>query len=587
VRSALSRWGTWAIAALALASSAVGASNWFTYDDRYVVELNPIMHSLHRWWTVFGQSYWPANYGGDGYRPFTILAFKVETAIGGGIPVVFHVVNILLYALCSVLVYRVARRMLPDWAAWLSAALFAVHPVHVEAVAGVVGQSELLVAASLLGAVSLYLRDRALGQLRWSTAAFIALLYVLACLSKEHGIVLPALLGAAELLVVHSSLSLLERARRLRPFYLILTLIAVSFVAARSLVLADHGLGGFQPFTPFSALHVTGVQRMLTALGVVPEWLRLLFWPAHLSAEYGPPGIEIVQSAGIAQLPGLLILIATLALAVVLRRREPVVSFGIAVVCITLLPSSNFLIPAGIVLAERTLFLPSLGAMLIVGAVAVRLAAYARARSPNPRRFAIAAGVLSGALLLTGALRSNNRTRVWHDNDYLFSQAVVDSPDAYRAHYMLGAWSFENHRFRLGESEYRKALALFPYDPNVSYTLAEQYRRLGVCAPAIPLYEAVFAIEPQFPMGHTALVSCLMTEKRLDQARSEALVGLSAGASFPIMHRVIFVVDSVRRADTRERGKREVVKAVGVTDLAGKVPESVQKTAPKHVTPQF
>jgi hypothetical protein len=566
MRDALQPWRTWAIAALALASSAIGARNWFTYDDRYVVELNPIMHSLNRWWTVFGQSYWPRNYGGDGYRPITILAFKIETAIGGGIPVVFHLVNILLYAVCCVLAYHVARRMLPDWAAWLSAALFAVHPVHVEAVAGVVGQSELLVAASLLSAMLLYLRDRASGPLRPSTFALIALMYAVACLSKEHGIVLPALLAAAELLLVHSSQSLMERARRLRPFYLVLTLIAVSFVAARALVLADHGLGGFQPFTPFSALHVTGAQRVLTALGVVPEWVRLLFWPARLSAEYGPPGIEIVQSPGIEQLPGLLILIATLALGVVLRRREPVISFGIAVVCITLLPSSNFLIPAGIVLAERTLFLPSLGAMLIVGAVAVRLAAYVRARSPNPRPFAIAAGVTCGAVLLTGAARSSNRTRVWHDNDYLFNQSVVDSPDAYRAHYMLGAWSFENQRFRLGESEYRKALSLFPYDPSVSYTLAEQYRKLGACAPAIPLYEAVFAIEPRFPMGHTALVSCLMNERRLDQARSEALVGLSAGASLPIMRRVIFVVDSVRRA--------------------GKVPESVQKAGPKRVSQQ-
>ena len=84
----------------------------------------------------------------------------------------------------SVLVFHLARRMLPLWAAWLAAALFAVHPVHVEAVANVVGQSELLVAAALLGATILYLRDRRHGELKPGTAAWIVLLYAAGCFAK-------------------------------------------------------------------------------------------------------------------------------------------------------------------------------------------------------------------------------------------------------------------------------------------------------------------------------------------------------------------------------------------------------------------
>lgn len=570
------RWPRWAnptIALLALASSVVGIVNWFTYDDRYIIELNPATHNLHAWWRVFQTSYWPKDWGGDGYRPLTILAFKIEGAIGGGIPVVYHAANILLYTLVSLLVLALARRVLPLWAAWVVAALFAVHPVHVEAVANVVGQSELLAAAAVLVAVTLYLRDRQAGPLRVRTALAIAGLYAAACFSKEHGIVLPALLGAAELTVVSDSKSLAERVRRLRPFYLVLVLVAVSFIWVRSIVLADHGIGGFVPFTPFGTLHSTARDRVLTALGVVPEWLRLLFWPAHLASEYGPPGIEIAQGYSMSQLPGLVLLIAVVSLGVGLRRRQPVISFGIAFVCVTLLPSSNFILPAGIVLAERTLFLPSVGAMLILGGVAVWITEGVRMRYRDERRLVYAAQALLMIVLLTGAVRSASRTRVWRDNESLFHQAVIDSPLSYRAHFMLGALDFENKRKREGEMEYRKALNLFPYDPALSYNMADQYRTAGMCGPAIPLYRWTHNLDPNFPRGHSAFAWCLLYEGEYAEAKLMALDAMRYGADLKAMRRIIFLADSARASDARVKPG-----VTGfVTGHAGKVRDSSQK----------
>src|SRR4051812_22184347 len=83
-----------AIALLAIASSAIGIVNQFTYDDRYIVERNPAMQSLAGWWRGFASPYWPQILGGDGYRPLTILAFKLEWALGGGHPGIYHAVNI-------------------------------------------------------------------------------------------------------------------------------------------------------------------------------------------------------------------------------------------------------------------------------------------------------------------------------------------------------------------------------------------------------------------------------------------------------------------------------------------------------------
>jgi hypothetical protein len=547
------RWAPLSVAFLALASSAVGIVNGFTYDDRYIVEMNPAMHDLVHWWRAFGQPYWPRTWGGDGYRPLTILSFKLEYALGHGSPLPLHAVNILLYLLACVLVFAVARRVLPISAAWLAAAFFAVHPVHVEAVANVVGQSELLVAVAVLGATLLYLRDRQSGPLRPATAAWILVLYAAGCFAKEHAIVLPAILVIAELTVLGSDAELRARlaSASLRTFFLSLVLVAVAFFAVRSIVLADHGLGGFTPFTPFSSLKITSFQRILTALGVVPQWLRLLLFPMHLASEYGPPGIPIAQGVAIWQLPGLLLLIGTVAIAVAVRRREPAIGFGIAFVCITLLPSSNFIVPAGIVLAERTLFLPSAGAMIAVAALIALVVRRYAAHAVRPSPVVMGAVTL---VLAAGIARSTARTRIWRNNETLFDRAVIDAPDSYRAHFMLGAWHFENHRLHQGEAEYHRALSLFPYDPAVSYNMAEQYRQMGMCEPALPLYEWTHELAPDFPFGRTAYANCLVETGHYEQGKEMAYVALAAGGSLRIVRRLVFLADSLESVDKRPGG---------------------------------
>ena len=577
----LTRWRLPAIAIvlLALASSGIGIVNRFAYDDRYVIEKNTLVHSLHAWWRGFAMSYWSREWGGDGYRPITILAFRIEWAIGHGAPQIFHAANILLYVVASVLVFALARTVLPLWAAWLAAAFFAVHPVHVEAVANIVGQSELLVACAFLAATAVYLHDRMRGELHTRTALLVAFLYAVACFSKEHAIVLPAVLIAAELTVIDDATPLRERVLRLRPFYLGLVAVAVAFVGARSAVLSDHSLGGFAPFTPFSTLHISAGDRMLTALGVVPEWIRLLLWPARLSSDYGPPDIDIAQGVSIGQLPGVLLLVAIVAFAVVLRRRQRVISFGICFMALTLLPSSNFILPAGIVLAERTLFLPSVGAMLVVGALAVLIAEMARERAMQSRNTALAAAAFVALILALGGWRSASRTTVWHDNDVLLHQTVVDAPLSYHAHYMLGAWDFENRQLRVGEVELKRALSLFPYDPHMAFSLAEQYSGVGMCRPAVPLYRWSRGLDAGTPRT-VGYPSCLLQTGDYAAAKAEALEVIRTGGDLTMLRRVIFLADSAKAAEARRTSDVAHTPVVAIRGH-GKPPESMQKAAPQ------
>src|SRR4029078_2303538 len=115
-------------------------------------------------------------------------------------------------------------------------------------------------------------------------------------------------------------------------------------------------------------------ERALLMLQVVPMWLRLLVWPARLRADYPaeafalPPQLELRAAIGLA----IILLFALVARSA--RKWAPSVSFGIAWAAIALLPVSN-IVPTGVVLAERTLFLPSIGFVLAVGPVAAQVAA--------------------------------------------------------------------------------------------------------------------------------------------------------------------------------------------------------------------
>ena len=258
-----------------------------------------------------------------------------------------------------------------------------------------------------------------------------------------------------------------------------------------------------------------------------------------------------------------------------LRRRQPVISFGIAFVCITLLPSSNFIVAGGNRARRANAVSPECRRDVDRGRDCGDGSPSVCARAVVTDRRLVHAPLRRcwRSSLLTGATRSALRTRVWRDNDTLFRQAVIDSPLAYRAHYMLGAWDFENKRKRDGEIEYRKALNLFPYDPSLSYNMAEQYRNAGLCGPAIPLYRWTRGLEPYFPLGHSAFAWCLLNEGLYDEAKLMALDAMRSGADLKAMRRIMFLADSAKASDVHA----ETSSPVAVAGGASKLRDSLQK----------
>lgn len=532
-------WLAGGIALLSLASSFNGLWNDFAYDDLYIIVGNDLVHNVQRAWTLFVLPYWPIRLGGDGYRPLTLISFALEWAVAPGSAMFFHAVTIALYAVTSVAVFWLASLLIPTAYAWLAAAFFAVHPVHVEAVANVVGQSEVWAGLLLIVTTAAYIQWRRCSKFGVERQNVLVLCYFAGCLFKEHAVVLPALLLAAEWLVVGDETPLGERLRSLRPFFLSLLLVSCFYVAFRSLVI-HKTVAGFSPFIPFVSLRVTYVDRVLTMLGVIPQWMRLLLWPARLTTEYGPPTNPIAHGLALWQLPGALILVGVFGLIVVAVRRAPVIAFGIIWLVVTLLPSSNLVLPSGILLAERTLFTPSFGAILAVCA-ALPLAA-PHLHTPVTRVLVL---VGLSTVMLAGIVKSIVRTAAWRNNDTLFASAVATSPMTYRSHYMLGAWMMAKQEYAIGEREYLAAMGLFPSDPFVAYNLGQEYFRAGLYDHAYAMYARAEQIMPAFQDVEAQLALTRAMQGRYTDAAALATRAIRNGVGDLKVLRAILTVASL------------------------------------------
>ena len=507
----LARWGWTIPLALAIAASASSLGNGFAFDDTAIIRGNPRVHSLDGWWRLFAQTYWPPELGASMYRPLTMLGFALQWAVGKGHPLPFHLASVLLYAALCVAVHRLARRMLPAMAALVAASLFAVHPVHVEAVANVVGQSELLVALAVVLACVRWIDARRRGGPGLADLAVLVLLYAVAALSKEHGMLLPGFVALTELCVIRDSRPVAHRVRALAPAALVLALAGIALFLVR---LPIRGAFGHDS-RHIALLGTTAGERVWMMLAIVPHWVRLLVWPAQLSADYSPPMIPIVRQPGAAVIPGVLALLVTLVLALVPWRGRRRVAFSLLWCALALVLFTNVLVVTGVLIAERALLLASVGVALLAGVGFVALRGAARGRAGRRLAFAVVA-----VLLVLGLARSIERGPVWRDSNTLFEQTVRDAPLGYNAHYLWGDALFHLQRPAEGAAELLVALRLFDRDSDVSERLAIWYRTYGRCDQAIPYYQRALALVPVRRISRLDLAACLLEQGRIPDARA-------------------------------------------------------------------
>src|SRR5260370_31007320 len=292
--------------------------------------------------------------GGGLYRPLAIASYALDWQLGS--VAWFHAVNLLWHAGASVTVSALARRWSGDRAALVAGLIFAVHPVHVEAVAHLTGRAELMMTVFAVLAVYAAVQQDRLG---WSLAATAA-----ALLSKENGAVVPALIAWAWIL----GLAPRPSRRRLTAYLVGWAALGVVYAVLRARVLAPYA-GIYTQAAQF--IGATPLQIRLTAVAAFADFARLLLWPLTLRADYSPNERTLVTSPVDPRfLLGLACGAAWLALiGLGWRRGRRVAAYGLGSIGVALATGASLLFPVGVLGAEPTLCLPSVGLALAAGAV--------------------------------------------------------------------------------------------------------------------------------------------------------------------------------------------------------------------------
>ena len=476
-----------AVLLLATIPFVSGLRNGFTLDDVALAAENPRIRDGARLSEAFTTDWWNGQRPHSLlYRPLTMASFAIDYAAArhgeAGPPPArlpardafpFHVQSLLWHGAASVALFLLVFEMFASpGLALATAAIFAVHPVHTEAVYGIVGRAELMSASfafvSLLFAWRV-VRDDPQGAARPALAGAFLLA---ALLSKESAIVIPAVPLFWVLLRDPAERSTLLARSSFRRLLASLGVAALAYLAIRTAVLGS-------PVAPSPTAPGTivvdnpiagagGIARLLTPLRVFGETLRVIVYPRTLSADYSYDQLPLVRSLDGATAASALALAGLVAAVFLLRRRAPAASFGVFFFLLAWGLTSNLPVVIGTIFGERLFYLPSAGACLAIASVLT----YAAARVPARGLAAAAIGVL----VLVGGARTWARAADWKDNAALFASAAAASPRSCKALDGYASELFTAGRPRDAIAWAQRALNVYPDFPGAHQTLAKSLR---------------------------------------------------------------------------------------------------------------
>ena len=526
-------------AAIALALALVvyfpSLGNGFALDDTGDIVENVTVHGLENAAEILTSPYrGRVPPGRSPYRPMTSLTYALNWSMGSGSPLPFHAFNVGLHAANTALVAILLTTLgAAPLLALLGGAVFAVHPVHVEAVANSVGRGDALMALFVLLGVLAYLRHF---RSEWVRVGLVSLAYALALASKESGVVLPALLvvvsvlfprrsdGAAPYIGVISPTDADGATTQGRPalrsqvpLFGALAGVLLLYLALRYQVLGTLFHRDAAPYI----VTLTASLRISTAVANITELARLLLFPLNLVADYGP-GVILPTSIGESRFwAGVGVVLARGALAAWSSRRSRWIAVGVLWGALSLAVVGNVLFPVGVWVAERTLYLPSVGLSLLVvglGQYAIELGRKTPARA---RWSGVAAVTL---LVVLGGARTWSRNFAWYDTETVFMTLADEHPESFRAQWWMGVRLIEAQEVTRGLEWLKRAVDLNPNELRLQLEYGRGLLLAGRPEEALAL---VSALPPADPARDVYLTQSHIQLDQPERAREAVREGLS------------------------------------------------------------
>ena len=493
------------VAALALAALAVGCylpalSAGFVWDDEAFTD-DAVVREWSGLWRIW---FSPRAIENEGhYWPLVYTSFWLEHKLWGFAPAGYHAVNVLLHAANTLLVRRLAGRLAVP-GAWLVAAVFAVHPLHVESVAWVIERKDLLSGLCYLGAFLAWLRftDEAdeprSGRGRGHYVLALAL-FVAGMLCKSIVVTLPA----AFLIAAWWRRGRVTGGDLLRA--------APFFVAGAAIAVADVSF--YNVREPLS-LGYTAVERLLIAAHAVWFYAGKLVWPVGLAVIY--PHWE--ADAGDLVAWGYVAALAAVAAVLWFVRdrvgRGPLA--GASFFVVTLSPVLGF-VDYGYMqfsfVADRHQYLAGLGLTAVLAGSAARGAEWLPGASWRRCASGGAAVVLAALAVLTW-----RHAGVYRDEVTLFTHVVAHNPAARGARQNLGKALLDEGRLEEALAASRAAVEQDPDDVKAHANAGVALIRMGRLDEAEARLRAALARDPRHPIVLQNLAESLRKQERLDEA---------------------------------------------------------------------
>ena len=476
------------LAAVAFATYANSFDAGFVLDNQEMIRQARLYHTSNTSVTeIVSHDYWWPNWISGAYRPLSTLSYSLNYSIlgNGERPAGYHLINLLLHWGNAVLLYFVTLTLVGHvLAAFFTALLFTTHPIATEAVTNIVGRSDLLATASVLGGLLLYIRShRRTDGRRLPWLAGVGLTTAAGCFCKETALVI------CPVIVLYDMTFRLERsggqsiqamARQLAGFagrdWVVLIPPLLLFWGARAWVYHDVAPVPIY-FTENHLIAADFLTARISALGVLGKSLWLLIWPQRLCWDYSVDATPVFQWTlrSWEDWQALVTVAALLCIAAVAFRSSKPMFFFISFGFMAILPTSNLILLIPSVMAERFLYLPLVGFAGCVG-----LMAYAaqrrldRGHAPNDTWSWSKSAVwcVLGFVAVVYGIRTFSRNFDWRDDLSIRTSGVEVNPDSFRVHYVLAKTLYESDAANLdraiSEAETAQAILEASAPPSVS-----------------------------------------------------------------------------------------------------------------------
>jgi len=449
---------------------ANGLQGPFIFDDELLVKENEYIRDL----SLFPKYFTTGVFAGAArqsvyYRPLQTLSYAIDHLFWKQNPLGYHISSVIIHLCMALSIFWFVKLIYDNrLMAWIAAIFFVVHPIHTEAVTYISGRSDPLAAVFLILAFIFYKKESAKKSIVFLTLCVLA--YTCSLLSREASIIFP-------LLVLAYHYSLKEKIP-VRGFSAILFVSATYFVV-RTCILS-HLLAAPAP----PAISLAG--RLPGVFVAIFNYTRLVLIPLNLHMEYGQVLFSFTDYKVIL---GLLICVLTAAL-FLKKRNDPLISFSLLWLVVTLLPVMN-LFPVGTFMAEHWLYLPSVGLFLLLARSITSLYQKERLRV---YALAIAAGLLVFYAIIT--VKQNS---YWGDKVFFFERTLRFSPKSARAWLELGNAYSERGNFQKARDSLEKAIEVRPDYAAAYYNTGRLYTEMGKTGEAITAYKKSIEIKPNVP----------------------------------------------------------------------------------------